>query len=270
MLPRVDTINAEEHSWLLLNSPDHITDFIRSNGFWGEKEANIAKVILANRRSVNVLDIGANIGGFALPIAKFISPLNGKLHAFEPQRIVFQQLCANVFLNRLDNVHTYNVAIGDVDCRIQIPELDFWKSKNIGGFSVDESIREQISREAKAGITFENSESEIVQNTVQHTLDSFEFAFRIDLIKVDVEGYELEVFTGGVRTIEANNFPPIIFEVWAEKDWYQEKANKTKKVLADLGYEFTQLGRDIIAQHPRHPFRCRFDYAGNEVTISRE
>jgi len=36
MLPRVDLIRAEENSWLLLNNNDHISDFIRKNGFWGK------------------------------------------------------------------------------------------------------------------------------------------------------------------------------------------------------------------------------------------
>ena len=49
MLPRVDLIRAEENSWLLLNNQDHITDYIRKNGFWGHTESTIAKVFLANR-----------------------------------------------------------------------------------------------------------------------------------------------------------------------------------------------------------------------------
>ena len=148
MLPRVDLIKADEHSWLLLNSPDHISENIRKNGFWGKKEESIAKVFLQNRKNLNILDVGANIGGFTLPIAKHVSSLNGKVYAFEPQRIVFQQFCANVFLNRLDNVHAYNIALGDKECEIEIPELDFWKSQNIGAFSVDSDIREKIKTEA--------------------------------------------------------------------------------------------------------------------------
>ena len=35
MLPRVDLIRAEETSWLLMNNKDHISEFIRKNGFWG-------------------------------------------------------------------------------------------------------------------------------------------------------------------------------------------------------------------------------------------
>ena len=56
----------------------------------------------------DVIDIGANNGNFTIEFAELVGD-NGKVYAFEPQRIIFQQLCGNVFLNGLDNVYTYNV-----------------------------------------------------------------------------------------------------------------------------------------------------------------
>ena len=267
MLPRVDLIQADEHSWLLLNSPDHITDIIRKDGFWGRWEESIARVFIQDRSDTNILDVGANIGGFTLPIAKCISSRNGKVYAFEPQRIVFQQFCANVFLNRLDNVHTYNVALGDKECEIKIPELDFWKSQNIGGFSVDPNIRENIKNEALEGKNFSNTESQAIYSVKQKTLDSFKFGFHINLIKVDVEGYELEFFKGGSQTIKANRFPPIIFELWENRGWYEQKAQKTKNILADWGYNFTRIGREILAQHPSHPIACAIERKGDTINL---
>lgn len=37
----------------------------------------------------------------------------GTVHAFEPQRIIFQQLCGNAFLNGLDNIVPYEMAVGN-------------------------------------------------------------------------------------------------------------------------------------------------------------
>lgn len=82
MLPRVDLVRAKENNWLLMNNRDHISEFIRKNGFWGHNEATIGKVFLANRQNTNTLDIGANIGGFSLPIAKFASAYNGRVFSF--------------------------------------------------------------------------------------------------------------------------------------------------------------------------------------------
>ena len=61
---------------------------------------------------MEIIDIGANNGHFTVEFAQYVGD-NGKVHSFEPQRIIFQQLCGNVFLNGLDNVYTYNVALGD-------------------------------------------------------------------------------------------------------------------------------------------------------------
>ena len=268
MLPQVDLIRADENSWLLLNNQDHITDYIRKNGFWGHTESTIAKVFLANRMNTNTLDVGANIGGFTIPIAEFVASSNGKVYSYEPQRIVFQQFCANVFLNKLDNVFTYNFALGDRMCEIQIPELDFWKSQNVGFFSIDKNIRKNIQNDALEGKTSMNIESGDQYTVEQRTLDSFNYKFDINLIKVDIEGFELEFFIGSSNTIKANSYPPIIFEVWTGKSWYEQKAQKTKEILADWGYEFSEFGREILAQHPSHPIQCKIEKNGNNVNLS--
>ena len=267
MLPRVDLIRADQNSWLLLNNSDHISDFIRKNGYWGLTEFTIAKVFIEDQENVNVVDVGANLGGFTIPTAKLISNKNGLVHAFEPQRIVFQQLCANIFLNRLDNVHCYNFALGSRIGKIKIPELDFWKSKNVGGFSVDTTIRENIKEEALSGKTFLNTETDTIFSVEQKTLDALKFDFDITIIKVDVEGYELEFFKGSFKTVKSSNFPPIIFELWEEKKWYANKAKKTKKILSDWGYEFNHFGREILAQHPAHQRQCQIIQNGNNYEL---
>ena len=267
LLPRVDLIRSDENSWLLMQNRDHISDFIRQNGFWGHTEATIAKVFLANRLDSNTLDVGANVGGFTLPIAKFVSSLNGRVFSFEPQRIVFQQLCANVFLNSLDNVYTHNVALGDENCDIKIPELNYWESQNIGGFSVDRDIRKHIENEALMGENLPNKESAIHYTVKQQTLDSYRLEFTVNLIKVDVEGFELEFFVGAQETIRRNNFPPIIFELWTGKSWYEQKAAKTKRVLMDFGYNFWEFGREVLAQHPDHGVQCIIDRNDKNINL---
>ena len=49
-----------------------------------------------------MVEVGANIGMHAVPIAKAIA--SGRLICFEPQRVIFQQLCCNLSLNNLTNV----------------------------------------------------------------------------------------------------------------------------------------------------------------------
>jgi FkbM family methyltransferase len=268
MLPRVDLVRADECEWLLLNSPDQITEYIRKNGAWGITEASIAKVFLGNQIGANVIDVGSNIGGFSLPIAKHIANNKGAVYAFEPQRIVFQQFCGNVFLNRLDNIYAYNLALGDRACNIVIPELNFWESHNIGNFSVDASIRKNIANDAKSSGELTNQESGANHLAEQRTLDSFNFKFNINLFKVDIEGYELEFFKGASETIQSNNFPPIIFELWENRSWYEKKAEQTKAILHNWGYEFEQFGREILAQHPSHNVQCKVTREGHNINLT--
>lgn len=266
MLPHVDIYRRGELDYLLMNSSDHISDSIRKHGQWSSSEVTICKVLLRGRENQLVIDAGANIGGFALPVAKFLETLNGSIVCFEPQRIVFQQLCANIFFNRIDNAYTHNVAVGDELKSIDIPELDFKKSKNIGGFSINKKIRDNIAKETK-GSKYENFSDSYGKNynVSQIPLDNFGFFDNVGFIKVDIEGFELEFFKGATKTITSNNFPPIIFELW-KMDWYKEKAAQTLNILEEMGYSFEELGEEILAQHPK--FHRRVDFVRHEKGIT--
>lgn len=69
----------------------------------------------------NALDIGANMGGHTVTIAKHFLDMRapnkpaGKVFSYEPQRIVCQQMIANVVLNGLPNVEAECVALGHID-----------------------------------------------------------------------------------------------------------------------------------------------------------
>jgi FkbM family methyltransferase len=266
-LPRVDLIRSEHNDWLLLNSPDHIGHFIRKHGFWGLKEVSIAKAFIQGRKNLNVLDVGANLGGFAVPVAKHLALGGGRLYAFEPQRIVFQQLCANIFINRLDNVYCYNCALADRAKELVLPELDTLMSQNIGGFSINQEIRGMLTQDALNGSGLLNKETGHVYKVEQRTLDSLSFDFDIDLIKVDIEGTELDFFLGGAKTIARSNFPPIIFELWEGKDWYEERAFKTEETLVSWGYKLDKLGREVLAQNPLHHLQCSIVRDGGKVKL---
>ena len=74
--------------------------------------------------------------------------------------------------------------------------------------------------------------------TQAKTLDEFGID-NVGLIKIDVEGMELKVLKGSVGTIMRNNFPPILFELWPVDNEFmsEEKFNKTRSFIEDLGYE---------------------------------
>lgn len=85
-----------------------------------------------------VLEVGANIGAHTVFLAKACAP-GGAVIAMEPQRVIFQMLCANVALNALTNVHTHMIAAGEKAGSLKLPPTDYGAEGNFGGISLDEN-----------------------------------------------------------------------------------------------------------------------------------
>jgi FkbM family methyltransferase len=78
-------------------------------GEWAEHETNLLSGLLEEGQTV--LELGGDFAAHALWMAQSVGP-TGQVHVAEPHRIRFQQLCANIALNQLDNVFTYPVSLG--------------------------------------------------------------------------------------------------------------------------------------------------------------
>lgn len=127
-----------------------------------------------------LLDIGANMGAHTLWMAKAVGN-EGKVYAFEPQRVLFQLLCANMALNNLLNVHCMMQAVGDKIGKITVPKIDYQLYNNFGGIS--------LSPDA------DGEEVDLI------TVDSLGLS-QCDLVKIDVEGMEQLVLQGGREMIQ--------------------------------------------------------------------
>lgn len=154
-------------------------------GEWGEPELTLLDQFL--EMGDVVLDVGANIGTHTLFFAQKIAP-SGMVWAFEPQRVSFQILCGNMALNSLPNVQALNVAVSDQTGQVIVPNLDPTQNYNFGGLS----LKDQTQGQRMPVIT----------------IDSLELP-KCSLIKVDVEGAELQVLQGAAKTVEAHQ--PILF-----------------------------------------------------------
>ena len=239
MLPNCQLIKVDGTQFLVFKGSDLISNHLKKE-LYEDDIHQLALKLLINEPSGTVLDIGANLGTFCVPLARKIPKL--KFHAFEPQRIVNYQLCANIIINSLDNVHTYELALSNKDDQLNLVMPDYAKETNIGAFSIDTEVRSNEYECATVSVT---NKIDLVP------LDFFAFS-DVKLIKIDVEGHELEVLQGGLETIKANNYPPIIFEAWTWKPWYQEKRKALLDYLEGLGYQIQQLGENNLAQHPKH------------------
>ena len=231
-LPEIHLATDGDLNYALFKHNDIVSNHVRGGGYEQELQAETAK-LLAGVTSGIVLAIGANLGSYTVPVAKAHSHL--KVLSFEPQRVIYLQLCANVFLNRLDNVYAYQYALSDAEWQENLETPDYATEHNIGAFSVDPAVREK---------DYEVQTHGAVEPISATLLDKF-MLNDIRLIKIDVEGHELEVLRGAHHTLIENNYPPIIFESWTWK--FQEKRTELFNYLKDLGYEITELGQNNIA-----------------------
>ena len=239
MIPNCELITSMGVQFLVFKGNDLISNALRNGGYEEDLHA-LSEGILRDKKDGVVLDIGANLGSYCIPLAKKHPHI--KFCAFEPQRIVNYQLNANAIINGLENVHTHNFGLSDHKDIIELVMPDYTAEGNIGAFSIDKEVRENDYECLTKGDT---------EKILLLTLDSMSYK-DVRLVKVDVEGHELEVIKGGIETLKANNYPPIIFEAWTWKPWYQEKRTALFDYLHGHGYNIIELGQNNIARHPEH------------------
>lgn len=165
------------------------------------------------------VDVGANIGATAIPMAEAAGE-TGVVVAFEPQRLVHHLLCGNVALAGLRNVYCLHKAAGKEPGAVMVPDFHLDKPGNYGGLSLLDS---KMFAEQKHDMC----PVDMIR------VDDLRLA-RCDLIKVDVEGMELDVLEGARRTIEGH-MPALCVE-----DDRPDLVPKLVAWLWDAGYEIFQ------------------------------
>jgi FkbM family methyltransferase len=130
-----------------------------------------------------VIEVGANMGIHTVPMGRFLAQHGRTMLAFEPQPVIFQQLCANLALNGLTNVRALPFACGRENGAVTFEVPDYQSVGNFGSTSMSDEKR-------GAGGT---GRQEIVQCV---RLDSLVTSGAVGLIKIDVEGFEQRVLEG--------------------------------------------------------------------------
>lgn len=250
MLPRISRVECHDADFLLFSTSDGISTTLFKTGKWESHLLEISKSLISGVRNPLILDIGANLGAYSIPLARMIQGIDGKVIAFEPQRIVYYQLCANVIINRLDNYFPIYSAVGESIGTIEIPEIDYEFNSNIGAFSINQKYREYHG--------IQGSMKTSALPVPMLNLDGFFVERSPALIKIDVEGYELDVLKGAVNFLATHNYPPILFEAW-RFDWFNSQRIELLDFIMGLGYLISEFGTsDYIAQHPEHSVHIDF------------
>ena len=138
-----------------------------------------------------VLDIGANIGFYSNILSSLVGT-SGKVYSFEPDKVNFDHFLRNT--KGKQNIVAVNKAVAD-----QTKTLKLYTSKLL---NVDHRTYK-----------VDDYEKEITIDAV--SIDDFVGAkFKVDLIKMDIQGFEMAALKGMIKTISSNQSLKIIMELW--------------------------------------------------------
>ena len=155
-----------------------------------------------------VIDCGGCLGHWTM----FWQDKVKQIELFEPNKTTLPELKQNIQNFKNVNIHEY--ALGDRPGKVS---MDYVKDDHVGTYA----------------ITDQQGDIEI------RTLDSFNLT-KLDFVKIDVDGFELNVLKGARETLSQNS--PVI-NIEMKRDKRKHIAKQSEVILRDLGYKFRQRTR---------------------------
>lgn len=217
-----DKVNGLFHVLDLREWPDRMFYYL---GRWYDLECLLALRALI-RPGDTVLDVGANYGHFSMAAAALAGP-NGKVLSFEPNPTSFARLGVHVALNRLAQVEPRQMGMADEPGELVLSVPGGNSGEATFAAPADESVRRVV---CPVG-----------------TIDALALSAPVRLIKIDTEGFEHHVLTGGAGIV-ARDRPFIITEV---VDEMLQRAGQSKQALLTLltghGYSPWHMGLKRVA-----------------------
>ncbi len=201
---------------IILNLKNNVDKSIFMRGYFEKDIVDFFKKYL--KRGMTVFDIGANIGQYTLLSAKIVGK-KGKVYSFEPSIKVYNNLKSNVDINNFENVIINNIALGDCE------ETTYLNESNDGAYSSIGEPLVETTHKTKINVTTLNKY--IQTNKIK----------KIDLIKIDVEGFELMVLKGGKNFFSKKDAPVVVceFSDLTSKS-FNYSSNDLRKYFIKLGY----------------------------------
>lgn len=158
------------------------------------------------------IDVGANIGKYTILAAKIVKE-KGRVIAIEPEPCNYEVLIKNISINKLRNVTAINCAAWDDDCKIKL---------YIGHDS-----------EGHSGKITGHKWIFVKARKLDSLIDKLRLD-KVDMIKIDVEGAEVEVLRGLEQTL--NNYrPKLVIEVFIKN------LDEVVRLLNKHGYRYNVI-----------------------------
>lgn len=191
-----------------------------------------------------VLDVGANFGQMSLLFSALVGD-GGTVYSFEAQKFVFDVLNMNIAANGIANVRTFNVAVmRDSEGSVSFPAPDFSLFPSYGSFGVDEKRADgpQVKK---------------------LRIDDLKIGGEIGLMKIDIQGADLQAMQGARETIMRARMP-IVFEYEKEYDKiFDVEFADYLRFMEEIGYKALRvIGRSNILIVPAEDFSRYSDLYG--------
>jgi FkbM family methyltransferase len=181
--------------------------------------SNIFAIVDTLPNDAVVVDGGANIGFFTIPVAHRTQNRNTRIISFEPQRQLFQALGGSLALNGYRHVYLHNCGLGVEPGIAQLPAIDYSVAQDFGTVQITDK-------------TTVDEDGWMNDRVVDITsIDAMDLP-RLDFFKLDVEGYEVPALNGACNTIQK-------YRPWIWVEYFITGTDPIKQALADLdNYSF--------------------------------
>ena len=217
-----------------------------------QPEIDFALHLLQSRKEqhgsgVVAIDCGANIGVHTVEWAQYMSGW-GEVIAFEAQERVFYALAGNIIMNNCFNAKAIWAAVGASNGQIGVPVPDYLSPSSFGSLEIIETKNNEFIGQQ---INYKN-----LQQTQMMSIDEMKLT-RVDLIKIDIEGMEIQALNGAKDTIRTAK-PHLIIE--------KIKSNESEinEFLTNYGYKIFPLGMNILGLHESEPLSSQIAIEKNQ------
>lgn len=228
----------------LLFPTDAVYESFLNDGYYERAEQSFCASYV--KPGMTVFDVGASHGFYTLLFAKLAGP--EFVHAFEPEEGNFTRLRMNLELNGFDGVNASRLAAVDepreVDLNVFPAELYGWHTLGSPEMEVEGLPAVPVARQRVTGVTLDDY-------CAEHGID------RIDLLKLDVEGAELEALRGCGRLLRGGRIGCLLFEVSkAMVEGMSHDPAEIFELVRAAGLTVKELGEDgDLRPAPERPVR---------------
>lgn len=148
----------------------------------------------------NFIDIGANLGYMSINASKIVGP-KGKIISFEPDNTIYNLFENNIFLNNVENIKLNKIGLSNYNGEAS---FNIATESGLSRLENKNNNLEGLILQTKTTIKVNTLDSYLLDNDLTN--------LKIHMIKIDVEGHELNILQGAVNLLNDSK-PIIILEI---------------------------------------------------------